>query len=189
MADIAHQHERQAGQSQRAAIRGGIVAIGGQSAGHCFAAFFHRHRQIAAHQAKQIAIGFDLIFAVHRGHGILAIHNRGDRAFEENIGDMSGIIGADIMRRINPNFGVQIIVFQQYGLRCICCAAIADKFFRLGQRRYGVAGFGNQCRLNHPIGRNICMFGTIERCNFVEQRFGAGNHFAAAHRIISAGGR
>ena len=85
-------------------------AVGIQAARHGFAALVKTRFQIAAHQAKPIAIDRNLIFRIHGGDGILAILNGGQRAFQGNIGNARCIGLADDMCAVQPNFKMQTVI-------------------------------------------------------------------------------
>jgi hypothetical protein len=82
-------------------------AVRVQAAHHGLAALIKTRFQIAAHQAKPIAIDRNLVFRIHGGDGILAILNGGQRAFQ---GDISNA------RRIVVKVGSSLLVDQTAGL-------------------------------------------------------------------------
>ena len=55
---------------------------------------------------------------------------------------MGAVILADSVARIDPNFGVQVVVLQQNRFRRIGRTAIADAFFRCREARFAACMLG-----------------------------------------------
>ena len=116
MADIADKHQAAARQCESLAVQISIVAIPIGLAFDRLAALFKGRIEIAAHQAKPVAIGQHLVFSVYRCDRVFHIDDRGQRRFHQDICDMGGIILADRVRRVDHDFRVQSVMFEQQRL-------------------------------------------------------------------------
>ena len=83
----AHQHQAAAGNFQRAAVGREIAAVGVQSAGLSLAALVEATFEGALHQAEPVAIELHFVARIDRCDRILAVHDRGNRGFEEDVAD------------------------------------------------------------------------------------------------------
>ena len=112
---ITHQHHGTPMQRQLPTLWALKHAVGIKAARHGLAALVETCFQIAAHQAKPIAIYSNLIFRIHGGDGILAILNRGQRAFQSHIGNARRIGLANRVRAIKLHFDMQAVVHEKQG--------------------------------------------------------------------------
>ena len=113
MANIAHQHHGTPMQRDGATGRALKHAIRVQAAHHGLATLIEARFQIAAHQAKPIAIHSNLVFRIHGGDGILAILDGGQRAFQGNIGNARRIGLADGVCAIEFHFDMQAVIHEK----------------------------------------------------------------------------
>ena len=96
MADIANKQQRAAGQFECAVALGcGVFAVGIERACEGLAAFVHFFHQRAVHQTEPVGIHQRFVFAIHRRYRIFAIHNGGERGFENHIFHTGRILRAD----------------------------------------------------------------------------------------------
>ena len=92
------------------------------------AAFLDRGRERTVHQPEPVAVDFHLIRRVDRRHAVLAIHDRADRGFQDDIRDTGRVILANGVLRVDDQFGMEVMVFQQNGGGMVRRAGIADEF-------------------------------------------------------------
>ena len=97
---------------------------------------------------------------------------------------MGDVISPNIVVCIDPNLSVQIIIFQKNRFRCIRIATIANTFFRIFERCFATCMLSMQSAIDDFIFCYIAMRDTVQRRNFVQQRFSAANDLRPAHRII-----
>ena len=135
MTHVAHQHERTAFERQRATVRGAVVAVGVQGAGDDPAAFFKALGKVALHQAQPVAVSDDLVFSVHGGDGVFAVHDGGHSALNQDVFDLGFICAANRVVAVDLDFEVQIVVLEQDRGWRVCCTHEASKLRRISERR------------------------------------------------------
>ena len=181
MADIAHQHQRAAGQRDRAATRRFICAVWVEAAGEAFAAFLDLLREVALHQAQPVAVDRHLVGGIHRRNGILAVHDGGERGFEDHVGNPRLVGLADQMRAVDHDLGMKPVIAQQHGGRISLRAPIALELPGLAQT---AEVRHQQCTVNEDA-RNIRPFAPGERERNIEEVPRPGDDAGAAHRIVA----
>ena len=111
VADVAHEHQRPAGQRERGAVGADDFPVRGQAAGEGPAALGDLRGQIAAHQAEPVAVGGHLVLGVHGGDRVLEVHDRGHRGFEDDVCDARLVLSADDVAAVDHDeFDVQAVV-------------------------------------------------------------------------------
>ena len=175
---VAYQHQRPPLKRQRTAVRGGVVAIAVHLARHLLATLFERLGQVAPHQAQPVAIGDNLVFGVHSGNAIFAIHDRRHRGFQQHISHARRIGFANVMRSVDLNFDVQAVVAQQDCVRRSRIPAVADKLRRIFQRRC-------QCPVSDGVSGHIRMAARGKRGCFIQKRLGLHHNPRASLCVIA----
>ncbi len=132
MADIAHEQQGATGQRDVA-----IGAVGVQPARHRRAALVEGFLQIALHQPQPIGIGGHLVLCIDGGDRVLQVDNRGQRRFEQHIGNAGGIVAANGMRAVDHQLDMQAVVAQQQRLPCP-----RHQLPRIGQLRIATGEIG-----------------------------------------------
>ena len=87
--------------------------------------------EVALHQAQPVAIDRDLVLGIDRGDRVLAVHDRGERRFEHDVGDAGRVVLADRMVAVDADLDVQAVVDQQDRRRARGIALIAGELLRL----------------------------------------------------------
>ena len=169
MPDVAHEQQAAPRQREARTVRRDIVAIRVQPPRHRRAALLERLGQVAAHQPQPVGIGRDLVRRIDRGDRILQVADRGQRRFQDHVGDPCRIVAADGMRAVDHHLDMQAVVTQQQ-----IVARAPDQLRRVGQRR----------RAAGPVGPAAAG----QRCCIVQERLGPVDHLAAARRVISLAG-
>ena len=127
MADIAHQHQRASRYRQRLAVLACILPVGIEFARNRLAALLECIFEIAIHQAEPVAIDDNLVFRIDSSNGILAILDRGQSRFQQDIGNMCGICLANRMIGIDDDLDMQAILHKKNCGRRSRVAAITGK--------------------------------------------------------------
>ena len=189
VADITHQHDRTPMERDGATRWALKNAVRVEAADHGLAAFLKTRFQIAAHQAKPIAIDRDLVFRIHGSDGILAILNGGQRAFQHHIGNARRIGLADWMRAIKAHFDMQAVIDEKQRRRSMWFAQIAHALARpcetrlaaILQRHFQGAAF-------NAVARGIAMRSLCERHGAIQYTARIGYHLRTAFRVITLAG-
>ncbi|MCY1303025.1 hypothetical protein D9M70_527130 [compost metagenome] len=113
MADVAHEQQGSAMQGDFRPVESLVDAVRIQCAGEGPAALAQAFRQVALHQAQPVAIDRDLVVGVHSRHGVLAVHDGGQRRFHEQVLDAGAIGAADRAGGVDLDLDVQAMVLQQ----------------------------------------------------------------------------
>ena len=143
MTYVADEHQGAAFESKRRTIRRDVSAVSIEATDDNFIALGNLFNEIAFHEAEPIAIDHDLIFRVHSGDGIFAIHNRGQRRFQNDIGNSGGIRRADWRRAVDDDLTVHAVFDEHNRGRRGGIALVADKLRRVCEA--GLAcGISNQ---------------------------------------------
>ena len=130
MPNIAHEEQAAAVQAQLAAVGRGVEAVLVEDAGDGLVALGHLLGQCALHQAQPVAVHLALVGGIDRRHRVLAVHDRADGGFHQQILD-AGLVGlADGARRIDLDFDVQAVVLEQDRGRLGGIAHVADELGR-----------------------------------------------------------
>jgi hypothetical protein len=190
VADIAHQHQAAAGQSEFAALRVGIAAIFVEPAHHGAATLGEAGFQPPVHQPQPVAIHIHLVGGIDRGNRILAILDGGDGRLDHQVGHAGRIGAADAMAAIDADLHVQRVVAQQdhRGLRWRALPAHVARRIGKSHNFAGVEVHGKRAVLDR-VARGIGMAALRERRDFVEERAAIGDHARAARGVVAPGGR
>ena len=184
MTDIAHQHQRAARHCQRLAVLASIFPVGIELARDRLAALLECIFEIAIHQAEPVAIDDDLVLRIDGSNGILAILDRRQRQFQQNIGNMRGIRLADRMIGIDDDLDMQAILDQKDCGRRLGIAAITGKLaFVLERNRFAVGASDRVSDFQYSRPETSRPVRAIERRAFIEKCLGPGNDLGAAHGI------
>ena len=105
-ANITHEHQGAALEGELGTIRLFIGPIRIQRAGDGFAIFLQPFGEITFHEAEPVAVNGNLIFGIHGSNGILAIHDGGERRFEDDIGDAGFVEFPDRACSVDADFSV-----------------------------------------------------------------------------------
>ncbi len=187
MPDIAHQHQRAAGQGQRRAVGLGEGAISFQLARERPAALGDVFLEVALHQPQPVAVDDDLVLGIDRRNRVLAVHDRGDRRFEDNVGNAGRIGLTDRRRRIEDDHDVKVVLGEDDLGRGGCGAGIAGELDRISKRRLGAARQGQ--RESGPVdcnGADSAPAAGGERSARVEKVPRPGDDLRTARRIIAS---
>ena len=187
VADIAHQHQAAAGQGERAAVRRVIGAVRVEAPLDGPAALLQRGLELAEHQAQPVAIGRDLVLGVDRGDRILAVHDRGDRRLEHQVGDAGRIVLADEVAAVDADLGVQAVVDQQDGRRARGIAPVADELLRLPQPGGAALEADHEAPVLDGVAARVAMRALRERRGLVEEVARERHDLGAARRVVAAG--
>ena len=103
MTDIANQHQSAGLQAGSAAVSRGVGDIIGEPAGHCAPALLEGLLERAAHQAKPVGVGENLVLGIDRRYRILAVHDARQRRFRDHVIDPRGITAPDGAVGIDPD--------------------------------------------------------------------------------------
>src|SRR5690606_16028645 len=99
--EVAHEQHGAAVQGQLAAIGGGVLAVGIHGAGEGAAVLAHVLGQVALHQAQPVLVGQHLVFGIHHGDRVFAVHDGGDGRFHQYVLHAGGIGTADIAAAVD----------------------------------------------------------------------------------------
>jgi hypothetical protein len=124
--------------------------------------------QVAAHQPEPVGIALDLVFGVDRRDRILKVDDRGQRGFEDDIGNPRFVGLAHRMVPVDDDFDAEAVVAQQD-----IVAAPDDRDRRIGQLQVAAVPIGPAA-----IGERHCP---------VEEFARIGDHRIAARAVIAAG--
>ena len=191
VAHITHQHHGTPMQRQLPTRWALKDAVRVQAAHYGFAALVKTRFQIAAHQAKPIAIDSDLVFGINGGDGILAILNGGQRTFQGNIGNARRIGLANRVRAIEFHFDMQAVVHEKQRRHRMRFAQIAHALARpLEARLAAILQCDFQRATFNPIPRGIGVRALGQRHGAIQHTARIGNHLGTPFRVITlAGGR
>ncbi|OMQ40208.1 hypothetical protein BKP54_28910 [Ensifer sp. 1H6] len=185
--DVAHQHQRAAWQGQRAPTWRRVDAIGVEAAHEAAAALGDFLLEIALHQAEPVAVYDDLVFGIDRRNRIFAVHDGGDRGFENDVGNMSRVILADRSRRIENDDGMQIVVPENDLRRRFVRTRKAGKLLGVAKRRLRSARKRNRKAAGSNLQRrNIRPAAAFQRRACIEEVARPGNDLGAALGIVAA---
>ncbi|MNL06532.1 hypothetical protein D3C87_1271700 [compost metagenome] len=145
--DITHQHQGAPRQSKCSTIGGGVITIRVETTGEGVTTLGHLLRQVAAHQAKPVAINQHLVLGINSGNGILAVHDGCQRRFENDIRDARLVTLADFRRGIDDDLGVQTILAKQDRCRLFRIAGKALELLGIFQARFAVT----DCKLQEAV--------------------------------------
>ena len=181
VADVAHQHQRAARMGHRLALRVEEFDIRVQAAGHGLAALLEAFFQIAAHQAQPIGIDHAFVLGIHGRHRILAILDRGQRAFQANIGNPGRVVLADGRGAVDHHLDQQAIGPQED----VAALGVARELRRVGQRGLFPAGRDQQRTVGHLQRLDIGPGPFCKRHDAVHVGASPADHLGAALRIIA----
>ncbi|MNQ39574.1 hypothetical protein D3C85_531990 [compost metagenome] len=114
-------------QGQRAAVGAGVLAVGVQLAGEGLATLGDVFGQVALHQAEPIAIDMDLVVGIDGGDRVFAVHDGGQRGFDQHVLHTGGVGAADGVGAVDLDFEMQAVVLQQDGRGGGCLALVAGE--------------------------------------------------------------
>ena len=134
VADIADEQQAAARQGDFSAIGRSIVAVGIGGALHRLAAFFEAGGERAVHQPQPVAIGAGLVFGIHGGDGVFAVHDGGDGRFQHHVADACLVGLADRVIAVDMDFDVQAVMGKQDDAWRSGFAGIALELGRILQR-------------------------------------------------------
>ena len=185
MPDVAHQHQRAALHRDLAPVRRGEGRVRVQAAGQLLATLLERLGKVALHQPEPVAIGRHLVLGVDAGDRILAVHDRGHRAFQADVGQPGPVATADLVGAVEDQLHMQPVVAQQHRLRRARMAAVADELLRLRQRQV----VDQQRAAAHVVAPRVGMTGAVQRKRLVEEHPRPRHDPRAPTPVIAAGRR
>ncbi len=187
VADVAHQQQRASLQRQRRAVGRGVFAVGVHGAQERAPALLEALDEVALHQPQPVAVDLDLVPGIHRGHRVLAVLDRGQRRFEQQVLDARGIVLADRVRAVDLDLDVQPVVAQQHGIGRLGPAAVAGELRRRAQPHLRGAERDQELAALHRVAGGVLVAAGGERCRTVQERAREGDHARPAHRVVGAG--
>ena len=182
MAHVADPHQRAALQGEGAAVRVKVFAVGVQVAFDRPTGLLESFGQGPFHQAQPVAIGADLVLGIDAGDGILAIHDRGQGAFQLHVGQQGLIPRPDEMRPVKDQFDVQAVVPQEDRIGRLGVAPVAREF--RGVHEWQV--IDQKLAVFDIVAAHIGMAGACDREGLVQEHPGAGHDPGAPAPIIPA---
>ncbi len=129
VADIAHQHQRAALEAQQLDRPAPVKSRSGlRRRVKVLPPLATSSVKVALHQAEPVAIDQHLVFGIDGSDGILAVHDRGQRRFEHDVGRCRPDRPCRCADAVDDDFGVQAVLDQQNGrrLRCLRTACPAN---------------------------------------------------------------
>ena len=136
VAHVAHKQQRAAMQLHLTVALGRVVdAVGIQAALEGCAAFADVLGQCALQNTQPVAVRQELVFGVHRGHGIFQVEDGGQGGFHYQIADMRRVGGTNGVLGVDLDVQMQAVVDQQNRAGVGCVALVTDKLLGVGQGR------------------------------------------------------
>ena len=141
-------------QAERAAVGRGVFAIRVHGAGKGLAAFGDLLAEVTLHQAQPVAIDHHLVVSIDSGDGVFTVHDSGQGCFHQHVFDAGGIGLADRAGRVDLDFKMQAVMFDQHGGRCRRITLVADQLRGVAQARAGAVFEGDlQGTADDGVGR------------------------------------
>ena len=190
MADVAHEEQAAPRQGQLAAVRRCVGPVLVEDAGEGLAVLGDLFGEVALVHAQPVAVSEHLVVGVDGGHGVLEVHDRGDRRLQHDILDAGRVGGADGGVRVDEDLDVQAVVLQQDGpLGRAELAGVADELVGRRQARRQVVAEGDQqlAVVDFQPGRLAPRAGG-QRNGAVEEFPRVGDDLVAAHWVIAGVG-
>ncbi len=187
--DIAHEHQRAAGQGQLRAVGGRVVAVGVEAAGHGLPALLEGLGEIALHEAEPVAVDRDLVLGVDGGDGVLAVLDRGDGAFQHDVRDAGAVDLADRRRGVDHDLGMEAVGDEEDGVGRLRRAAIAGEL--RGRRKAGLAALQahDELAARDRKARGFRPRRAVQRGGPIEEGAHPGDDLGAARRVVAAAAR
>ena len=186
VADVAHQHERPAGQGQRAAVGGRVVPVRVQAAFDGLVGLAEFGVEIALHQPQPVAVYAGFFFRVDGGHGVFAVLDGGDGGFQHDIADSGGVVFADGVFRVDADFDVQAVVLEQQGVGGFGVAVVSGE---LGRGVQGGRLAAGQEDFQSAVEDGVTMGGGVRAFSqgqgFVQEPHGVGDYAGAASGVVA----
>ena len=184
--DVAHQHEAAALEEHDGAVRGDVGTVVGKVPRHLAAALVEGLDEVALHQAEPVAVDEDLVLGVDGGDRILAVHDGGERAFDDEIGDAGGVRGADRPAAVDADLQVESVLLEKDRRRFLGVAFVAGELRGIVQGDFVVAGEAHrQAVVRDPVADGVGVAAGGEREDLVEERATGGNDRCTAGRIVA----
>ena len=140
MADVAHQHQRPAPEAQCVARAIDELEVRVQPAREGAPSLDDLLLERALHQAEPVPVHEHLVDDIHRSDGILAVHDRGHRGLDHDIGDPGRIVRTNRGCPIDHQLYVETVMAQHDGAGRRGVAAVTHELPWLGQTRPLIAG-------------------------------------------------
>ena len=186
VAHVTHEQQRTAVQGHVAAIHAGVDAVRVHGAGEGLAALGHFFGQVALHQAEPVAVDHHFVIGVHGSHGVFAVHDGGQRGFHQHVFDAGSVGLADRGAGVDLDFEVQAIVLEQDCNRLGSRALETDQLGIVTQAAVAAAfEADDQLAVDDFVAGGIDVAAGAERCGFVEEGAGEGNHLVATHFVVA----
>src|SRR5450759_4396731 len=188
MADIAHQKQAAAMQSEFLAVRCFVDAVGVERALDRLAALLEVGGQRAVHQAERIAIDQHLVFGIDRRDAVFHVQDSTDRRFQDHVGDAGRIVLADHVAAIDLDLDMHAVVDQQNSRRRGRFAPEAREL-RVRFQRGGVAAFQFDRELagDDAVGGHIGVASGREGHGRIEKSLRFRDHFVASRLVEALG--
>src|SRR5690554_7876888 len=186
MAHVAHEHQAAALQAQAAAIGCSIFAVRVHAAGEGLAALFDLFGQGALHQAQPVAVGQYLVFGIHGGNRVFAVHDGGQRRFHQDVLHAGRIGLADLAVTVDLDLEVQTIVLEQNGGRIAGTAGVTDQLGRALQSGFTtIAQHDTQLPVLDAVTGGILVRGTGQGRALIEEITTEGDYLGATGRVVA----
>ncbi len=137
VAHVAHEQQRAAVQRYRLAAGAGVHPVGVEAAGKGAPALADLLGEVAAQQAKPIAVGQYLVLGVHGGNRVFQVQDGRQRRLQHQVAHASGVGGANGGAAVDAQIQVNAVVLQQHAGRRARLTLIAHQL--LGLRQGGAA--------------------------------------------------
>ena len=187
MADVADEQQAAARQGQLAlAVRGVEHAVLVEHPGECLAALGNILGQITLVESQPVSVPEHLVFGVHGSHGVLEIHDRGDRRLQHDILDSSLVGGSDGGVGVDEDLDVQAMVDEQHRpLRLAELAGVADELIGVLQtHRELVTQLDEQLTVVDLQADGVLPGAARQRGRAVEHVAGVGDDLVAADLVV-----
>ena len=185
MTDVAHEHQGTGLQAGGAAVSGGVGDVVGKPAGHRAPALIESLLERAAHQAKPVGIGENLVLGIDRRHRILAVHDARQRRLRDHVIDPGRVVAPDGAAGVDPDHHMQPVVAKHDPVRRLRFSGMAGKLVSFRKTCLRVGKRHRQRAASDSEAGHVAPAAGRERKGLVEKFANAGNHLGAADRIIA----
>ena len=182
---IADQHQRAARQRDLRSVRRGEAAIAVQRPVHGRAVAHERGLQRAPHQSQPVPVDRHLVVGVHRRHGVLEVHDRGNGGLEADVEDAGVVPAAHGVVTVDAQLAVKAVLAQQDRSGRVRGAGVADELLGTQQRAHGAVPAAHP---QHSVLREIAgrppVARRVEREVRVEELAPRSHHPVAPDRVV-----
>ncbi|MBS1168518.1 MAG: hypothetical protein H6R00_4543 [Proteobacteria bacterium] len=189
-ADVAHQHQAEALERAVRFVGPDEVAVGCEPPRRGSAAFIEACLKVAAHQPEPVAVDGHLVLGIDGRDGVFAVHDGGERALDEDVGDAGRIARPGRLSPIEVDVDVQAIPPQKNAGWFLRIAAIADKNLGVGKFLFVAIGEAHlEAAPINNVGDDVGVAARLKRGSPVEDHLGARHHRLRPFGIESPLGR